>query len=31
VARISRKSIDQLKIAPGKSLWVQIKAAAVLN
>lgn len=31
VARISRKSIEQLNIVPGKSLWVQIKAAAVLN
>ena len=31
VARISRKSIEQLKIVPGKSLWIQIKAAAVLN
>jgi molybdate transport system ATP-binding protein len=31
VARISRKSIEQLNIVPGKSLWIQIKAAAVLN
>lgn len=31
LARITRRSQDQLQIAPGKALWAQIKAVALLN
>ena len=30
IARITRRSLDHLDIAPGKSLWAQIKAVALL-
>ncbi|MCB1777614.1 MAG: molybdenum ABC transporter ATP-binding protein, partial [Candidatus Competibacteraceae bacterium] len=31
IARITRRSLDHLHIAPGKSLWAQIKAVALLT
>ncbi|MCB1768310.1 MAG: TOBE domain-containing protein, partial [Candidatus Competibacteraceae bacterium] len=31
IARITRRSLDHLNIVPGKSLWAQIKAVALLT
>jgi molybdate transport system ATP-binding protein len=30
IARITRRSLDHLNVIPGKSLWAQIKAVALL-
>lgn len=31
IARITRRSLDQLDVAPGKPMWAQIKAVALLG
>ncbi|HHH7389320.1 TPA: TOBE domain-containing protein [Escherichia coli] len=31
LARITRRSADQLAIAPGQQLWAQIKTVALLG
>ncbi|WP_250462151.1 molybdenum ABC transporter ATP-binding protein [Microbulbifer litoralis] len=31
VARLTRRSVDHLRIAPGKSVWAQVKSAAIVK
>ncbi|WP_373510270.1 TOBE domain-containing protein [Thiocapsa sp.] len=31
IARITRRSLDQLGVARGKAMWAQIKAVALLG